>query len=594
MAGLLEHRSFVWGCLGFCRPGSDEVEWQVHGYEARPAPSACNATPLRAQKAGNVVGQASGRAGEDEMPLQPAVQIQWPKFKTRRLIGGWTGCACPVGLSEDALSVQKKLGEGAYGKVYRASLGGTDLAIKTFEANKWAFALEEASIAEWVGDHPHICQLLDAYRREDQVSCLVYAFGGRSVDVVLKGSSPLPPNHIRLCMSHVFKGVAHLHSLRLLHGDLKPANVLMREGEHPHFVVADLGGLVEVGRGVVRIPNVAVTFWYTSPEILDDQSSALGDTWLRADVWALGITMAEICGLDFFKVNWKAADRKEKLRAALWNTVGASPGASWPGFVPDLIGHGGMELLDDCLAWEPGNRPSCASCSVHPFLSLGQLVGRDGDGFVPCFEGIRHPWTIISGYMHTDVLDWLRKDASQLQEWKQKPSLQSGAKSILAGRMDENAASESLNGLSIRLLLPAPRLRAWLLAFRTLNAEPLKHMLAQAEAALKHFSEEELGLNGKHYLATPWESWFLTAGELHIFDNPGQLREERHKDGGASILHLNITLYGRRVLECFTNQSASEPASRKWDLVPGSVYLGILTGPEHQVLSLVGTKHALR
>ena len=572
------------------------MQWQVYGYEAKPAFAACNPAPPRAQTAGNVVCQASGREAkvddEDEMPLQPAVDIQWPKFKARRLIGGWTGSPCPVGLSADALKLQKKLGEGSYGKVYRASVGGHDLAIKFFEPKKYAYALEEASVAEWVGDHPHICRLLDAFRRDDRVSCLVYAFGGRSVDVVLKDSSPLPPNHIRLCMAHVLKGVAHLHSLFLYHGDLKPANVLMRDGEQPHFVVADLGGMVEVGHGVVRMSNFEGTLWYQSPELLDGQSSAPGDIWLRADVWALGITVAEVSGLDFFKVNWRRADRNEKLRAALWHTVGASPGASWPGFMLDTIGSGGVDLLDDCLAWEPASRPSCASCSVHPFFFPSQLVGTEGLGLAPRFEGIRHPWTIISGYMHTDVLDWLRKDASQMQEWKQERQLHNGAKSVLAGRMVENAASESLNGLSIRLLLPAPRIRAWLVAFRSLNAEPLKHMLAQAEIALKQLSEAELGLNGKHYLATPWESWFLTAGEMHIFDNPGQLHEERHKDGGASILHLNVTLYGRRVLECFTNQT--EPASRSWGLAPGMVYLGTLTGPEHQVLGPVGTKHALR
>ena len=309
-------------------------------------------------------------------------------------------------------------------------------------------------------------------------------------------------------------------------------------------------------------------------------------------MWALGITMAEVCGLEFFKVNWKTLDRFEKLRAALWKTVGASPGACWPGFVPDLIGHGGMDLLDDCLAWDPANRPSCASCINHPFFFPAQLVGREGVGLVPCFEGIRHPWTIILGCMPTDALEWLRRDASQLQAWKQKPHLHQGAKSIVAGRMADNTSSEYLNGLSIRLLLPAPRLRAWLLAFRRLNAEALKHMLAQTEAALRHLSEADLGMNGQHYLATDWESWFLTAGELHIFDNPGQLREARHKDGGASILHLNITLYGRRVLECFTNQS--EASSQSWALAPGTVYLGTLTGPERQVLSIVGTKHASR
>ena len=84
----------------------------------------------------------------------------------------------------------------------------------------------------------------------------------------------------------------------------------------------------------------------------------------------------------------------------------------------------------------------------------------------------------------------------------------------------------------------------------------------------------------------------MTAGEIHIWDNPGQLSEQRHKDGGASILHLNITLFGLRALKCFTNQT--EHTSRSWGLAPGTVYFGILTSPEHQVSGLVDTLHALR
>ena len=104
------------------------MQWQVHGYEAKPAFAACNPAPPRAQTAGNVVRQASGPEAkvddEDEMSCPPVVDIQWPKFKTRRLIGGWTGDHCPVGLPAKACKFQHFIGEVAYGKVYRDKFGG--------------------------------------------------------------------------------------------------------------------------------------------------------------------------------------------------------------------------------------------------------------------------------------------------------------------------------------------------------------------------------------------------------------------------------------------------------------------------------------
>ena len=180
--------------------------------------------------------------------------------------------------------------------------------------------------------------------------------------------SRLPPSHTRLCVAHVLKGIAHMHSLDLYHGDLKPANVLMHYGEQLHFVVADLGAIVEVGRGVMRIAGITTTLWYRSPEILDGQRSAVGDHWLRADVWALGITMAQVCGLEFFKVDPRKMFAAKMLQEALWFAVGASPGADWPRFLRDTIGQVGVDLLADFLVWKPEGRPISASRINNPFF----------------------------------------------------------------------------------------------------------------------------------------------------------------------------------------------------------------------------------
>ena len=318
--------------------GSRDAQWEVRGYLEKPGWARLSAgNPVPPAPREQVASQASSHPwkpqDEDDVALLAPEIIGWPKFKTRRLTGFWTGSQCPVGIPAKSYTLRNFLGEGSYGKVYRDSIGGQDLAIKCFEDKNRHFALQEASVAEQLCDHPHICRLLDAFRRPDKVSCLIYAFAGQSVGDVLKGSpgSPqLPSSHIHLCVAHVLKGIAHMHSLGLYHGDLKPANVLMQGGEQPHFVVADLGSIVEVGRGVMHIAHTATTMWYRSPEILLGQRSALGDHWLRADVWALGITMAQACGLDFFKVCQKTKNAAKQLHDKLRLTVGASPGADWP------------------------------------------------------------------------------------------------------------------------------------------------------------------------------------------------------------------------------------------------------------------------
>ena len=327
--------------------GSQDVEWDVRGYHAKPG-SDIAPPPPREQVASqasshgakrqheDVVAQASSHGAkpqEDAAILKAPVFLEWPKYKTRRLIGGWTGDHCPVGLPAGAYKYQQYIGRGAYGQVYRCKVGGQDVAIKRFEPAKKDFALQEASIAQQLCGHPHICDLLDTFRRQDKFSCLVYAFAGQSVADVLKASrlTPprLPPSHIRLCVAHALKGIAYMHSLHLYHGDVKPANLLMQGEEQPHFVVADLGNAVEIGRGIMQMGRVTTTSWYRSPEILSGQCSAPGDDWLRADVWALGITMAQVCGLDFFKVGSARIkpDEEKLLHNKLRLMVGTSKGA---------------------------------------------------------------------------------------------------------------------------------------------------------------------------------------------------------------------------------------------------------------------------
>lgn len=63
--------------------------------------------------------------------------------------------------------------------------------------------------------------------------------------------------------------------------------------------------------------------------------------------------------------------------------------------------------------------------------------------------------------------------------------------------------------------------------------------------------------------------------------------EPWHKDGGASIMHMGVTLYGRRRLECDQGFDRLRPVVI--DNVPGTVYMGMLTGPRHQVTHMAAS-----
>ena len=101
---------------------------------------------------------------------------------------------------------------------------------------------------------------------------------------------------------------------------------------------------------------------------------------------------------------------------------------------------------------------------------------------------------------------------------------------------------------------------------------------------LQRLRPEDRGKNGDQFLDLSVEEWFAASGEL-VFVEPGSdetgfWAEPEHQDGGASVMHVGVTLYGRR--RCERRQGFGLP-----DVVvpnaPGTVYTGQLTGPTHQV-----------
>ena len=95
----------------------------------------------------------------------------------------------------------------------------------------------------------------------------------------------------------------------------------------------------------------------------------------------------------------------------------------------------------------------------------------------------------------------------------------------------------------------------------------------------------ELGKNGRDFMQRPMSQWFATVGQFHLFEVPHGLEEPKHFDGGASILHMGVTLYGRRQLRFFEgNKACPGEVVAEMSLAPGSVYLGTVTGGLHEVV----------
>jgi serine/threonine-protein kinase len=89
--------------------------------------------------------------------------------------------------------------------------------------------------------HPHVLAPL-GWAADDGVALIAMELVlGGSVRDLLRHSGPLPPVVVGTMLAQLLDGLVAVHSVGLVHGDVKPSNLLLRAGSSPHLLLADFG-----------------------------------------------------------------------------------------------------------------------------------------------------------------------------------------------------------------------------------------------------------------------------------------------------------------------------------------------------------------
>jgi tetratricopeptide (TPR) repeat protein/tRNA A-37 threonylcarbamoyl transferase component Bud32 len=192
-----------------------------------------------------------------------------------------------------------KLGEGPNGCVYKARhrLMKRTVAIKIFNAtcNKAAEDIQQRARAVSAITHPNINAIHDFGVNERQQPFVVMGYvDGSSLATLLQTESSIHWQRAGMIFLQACRALAHAHRAGVIHGNLKPSNLLLAQsGTRPDFVkLVDFGlpGLdSSAGDSATTAPNdnsgAAV---HASPE----QKSGQEATEL-SDIYALGCIMYE-------------------------------------------------------------------------------------------------------------------------------------------------------------------------------------------------------------------------------------------------------------------------------------------------------------
>ncbi|XP_022682452.1 mitogen-activated protein kinase kinase kinase 17 [Setaria italica] len=249
----------------------------------------------------------------------------------------------------------RTLGRGASGAVvWLASddASGQLLAVKSAAAAGGAAQLRrEEQVLEGLCS-PHIVPCLGSHAAAggEYHLFLEFAPGGSLADEAARSGGRLDEPAIRAYARDVARGLAYLHGRSLVHGDVKPRNVVI--GGDGRARLTDFG----CARPVRPSPSQPIggTPAFMAPEVArgDEQGPA-------ADVWALACTVIEMAT---GRAPWSDVD---DVFAAV-HRIGYTDAVPEP---PAWLSAQAKDFLRVCLARNPRSRLTAAQLLEHPFLA---------------------------------------------------------------------------------------------------------------------------------------------------------------------------------------------------------------------------------
>jgi serine/threonine-protein kinase len=179
------------------------------------------------------------------------------------------------------LVLLEPIGEGGSGSVRRAY----DVRGRRFVAAK-LLPRTTYDGSEPRLSHPHVLTVSEVVRTRHLVVLLMPLARGGTTDRLVAEHGALPPDFVAVLLDQLLAGLDAVHRAGLVHGDVKPANLLLDAtgSGRPGLRLADFGVATPVGG---RRP--AATDAYLAPEA---RAGATADP--RQDLFAAGVTTVEL------------------------------------------------------------------------------------------------------------------------------------------------------------------------------------------------------------------------------------------------------------------------------------------------------------
>ena len=269
--------------------------------------------------------------------------------------------ALPAGYQIDEYRIERQLSLGGFSIVYLAlDSKGTRVAIKEYLPNSLAlrgegeitpnispehagafrygmkcFFEEGRALAKL--SHPNVVRVLNFFRANETVYMVMdFEEGATLQEYIQRRQKPVSENFLRNVFTRVLNGLREVHTHKLLHLDLKPSNIYLRDDGTPMLI--DFGAARQTLALDTPMLKPMYTPGFASPEHY--QRESLGP-W--SDIYSIGASMYACISL--------SAPQAADLRQTKDQLVPAM--VRWEGKYSDQL----LETIDWCLCLNHLYRP---------------------------------------------------------------------------------------------------------------------------------------------------------------------------------------------------------------------------------------------
>eukprot|EP00201_Polytomella_parva_P019299 CAMPEP_0175057736 /NCGR_PEP_ID=MMETSP0052_2-20121109/11433_1 /TAXON_ID=51329 ORGANISM="Polytomella parva, Strain SAG 63-3" /NCGR_SAMPLE_ID=MMETSP0052_2 /ASSEMBLY_ACC=CAM_ASM_000194 /LENGTH=555 /DNA_ID=CAMNT_0016322989 /DNA_START=154 /DNA_END=1821 /DNA_ORIENTATION=+ len=241
------------------------------------------------------------------------------------------------------LNIEAKVASGAFSNLYKGTYCGQDVAVKILkdiqdDSTQYQEFVQEVSIMRKVR-HKNVVQFIGACTRKPNL-CIVFEFmSGGSVYDYIRREGQMKLSMLLKIAVDVARGMDYLHQRKIIHRDLKAANLLLDENNI--VKIADFG----VARIIEHNGNMTAetgTYRWMAPEVIEHRPYDE-----KADVFSFAVVLWEL-----FTCKVPYSDMTPLQAAVGVVQKGLRPGIP-PNCPPALAA-----IMESCWVSNPQARPS--------------------------------------------------------------------------------------------------------------------------------------------------------------------------------------------------------------------------------------------